>query len=928
MTTSYTSESLLSELGSVVGAGRVLTSVPDKLAYSRDCWPEGIILVRGGKLLRHEPFCVVQPGTEAEVAACVKIAAAAGRPIVPFGAGSGVCGGTLPGKGGVVIDLKRLRDIEWLSQDGTLARVGAGALGIVFQTELERRGLTLGHFPSSIYCSSLGGYLAGRSAGQCSSRFGKIEDMVQTLRFVDGTGAVVDSAPGPGATRWGGGADPTQLLVGSEGTLGVITSGVVRLMPAPEERIYRGFQCDSVESGCDLARQLMQAGLRPAVMRLYDEFDTLIAGGNKSSASASGPAPLKLLEGLRDVAARNVPESVSDLVPEIGGRVMRAAKGLLGRAIGSPLLLNQLTDALPGGCLMIVGFEGDRLTARREADAGLAILRRHAVDLGPGPGEHWLHNRYNVSYKQSAMFDAGAFVDTMEVATTWANLSRLYYAVKRAVKGRAFIMAHFSHAYAEGASIYFTFAGFGADLEETMRVYQGVWDAAQGAVIASGASVSHHHGVGLSKAPNVPRDHIGGEPLFLAAKAAFDPKAVMNPGKVWTQPSLDRAAAVQLELKERRGRPTALRDVAEALREARRGETVWPVGGGRHTRDRAGDPQLPLTGLGRVLSWDRHSQTVSVEPGVTVAQLGAELADAGGSLSNWRREHPDATVGGILSRYLPVQPALWNGSVRESCIALSALTGAGDEYRYIGSPRKAAGPDLRHFFLGAEARFGIITAATLGVAESSEVARAFRVRVSATGQAAAVMSAAFRRGMRTPNLLYSGRRKEIWVLFEGAPATVEFMAEVLQATCRGLEAEMETLDPEAYYDPGRGDLRAGADPVSGKREDKQGAVAIWGRPRALAGLPEELLRVGVWYDVSAHQASVWVPRSTKGAGNVPHLRQEGHAVWAERDGALAFVRPEAQASVAMQRAWSAAKKRLDPRRVLPPLRTVAVGGEA
>ena len=926
MTTSLASESIVSEFASVVGASHVLTSVPDKLAYSRDCWPEGIILVRGGRLFHHEPACVVQPGSEAEVAACVRVAVAAGRPIVPFGAGSGVCGGTLPGKGGVVIDMKRLRDIEWLSDDGSLARVGAGALGIVFQTELERRGLTLGHFPSSIYCSSVGGYMAGRSAGQCSSRFGKMEDMIQTLRFVDGRGAIIDSAPGPGASRWGGGPDPTQLLVGSEGTLGVITSGVVRLMPAPETSIYRGFHCDSVEVGCDLARQLMQAGLRPAVIRLYDEFDTLIAGGSKRGAGDA--APRRMLEGLREVALRSVPDSVSDLVPELGGRVLKAAKGLLGRAIGSPLLLNQLTDALPGGCLMVVGFEGDEQTAREEAAAGLAILRRGAVDLGAGPGEHWLHNRFNVSYKQSAMFESGAFVDTMEVATTWANLTRLYYAVKRAVKGRAFIMAHFSHAYAEGASIYFTFAGFGADTDETLEVYRGVWEAAQGAVIACGASVSHHHGVGLSKAANVPKDHVGGASLFLAAKAAFDPAFVMNPGKVWTAGSLEKAAAVQVGLRERRGRPTAVRDVAEALADARRGETVWPVGAGRHTRDKVGDPALPLSGLNRVLHWDRQSRVVTVEPGVTIAQLTGELAVAQGSLAGWRREHPSSTIGGLLSRYLPVQPALWNGSVRESCIALGALTGGGAEYRYISSPRKAAGPDLRHFFLGAEARFGIITSATLGVSGASQASRGIEIQCDGMQVAAQLVRTCFARGVRCSNVLVSGRRNVVLMLLEGDLSTVDFMAEVVASTARACGATLRPLDPEAYYRPDRGDVRAGADPVTGKGEDARGAVAIWGRPMALAQLPAALLRVGVWYDISAHQASVWVPASTKAAASVPGLVDEGHAVFAEVNGTLGFVAPEARARAAMSEAWAAAKKKLDPRRVLPPLREIREGGEA
>jgi alkyldihydroxyacetonephosphate synthase len=922
MTTSEAASRLLGRFEGIVGTARVLVSLPDKLAYSRDCWPEGIILVRGGRLFERSPMCVVQPGTEDETAACVRAAVEAGVPVVPFGAGSGVCGGALPEDGGVVIDLKRLRDIEWLSEEGTLARVGAGALGIVVQTEFERRGLTLGHFPSSIYCSTLGGYLAARSAGQSSSRFGKIEDMVQSLRFVDGRGALIDTAPGPLADRWGGGPDPTQLVVGSEGTLGVITSGVVRLMPAPETQIYRGFRCDSVEAGCDLARQIMHAGLRPAVLRLYDEFDTLIAGGKTSDEDES---PLRMMDSLREVAVRTLPAALTGIVPEIRGRVSRAARGLLGRAIGQPLLLNQLTEAIPGGCLMVVGFEGDAFTAHAEAEAGLAILRQHAVDLGPGPGEHWLHNRYNVSYKQSAMFDAGAFVDTMEVATTWSNLSRLYHAVKRAVRGRVFIMAHFSHAYSEGASIYFTFAGFGADLDETLDVYRGVWKAAQAAVIECGATVSHHHGVGLSKAANVPTDHVGGEGLFLAAKAGFDPAGIFNPGKVWTQASLDERASVQDGLRSRRRRPQALKDVEACLADARRGEVVWPVGGGHHTRDKQGDPALPLSGLSRVLGWDSTSRTVSVEPGVTIAQLGGVLSEASGSLCTWRREHPASTIGGLLARYLPIQPALWNGSVRESCISLSALTGGGDEYRYLGAPRKAAGPDLRHFFLGAEARFGIITAATLGVGAAPEARRCVRLRCPSMAAAAAVLTSAFLRGLRCPNVILSGRRREAWVLLEGAAPTVAFMADILESCAQGEGATYEPFDPDEYYDPGSGDLRAGADPVTGKREDARGGVAIWGRPCALAQLPDALLRVGVWYDISAHQASVWLPASVKAARELPALLRDRHAVWVATPTGHAFASVEREAGAAMTAMWTSAKLALDPRGILPPLRTLEEG---
>ncbi len=538
------SSDLIEQLSACVGRSHVLTSQADQLAYSRDSQAEGVILARGGRLMRHRPRCVVQPGSEEEVAAVLRVAGEAGVPVVPFGAGSGVCGGAAPIHGGVVVDVKRLSKIEAVDASGLLVRVGCGVLGMELETELLRRGLTLGHYPSSLYCSTLGGYLASRSAGQQSSRFGKIEDMVQTVRFVSGAGEVLDSAPGLGATRWGGGLDLTQLLVGSEGTLGVMTAATLRLHPAPAARAYRGWRCHTIEEGIAAQREIMQAGLRPCVMRLYDEFDTLIAGhggggpvaGVRRRSGEGVGIPDRLAAGLYRAARRAIPQEVgwvTEALPDVGARVSRAAMGLLGRAVGQPLLLNQLADALPGGCLLVVGFEGEAGLVREEEDAARAILEGYAFDLGPGPGEHWLENRFKVSYKQSPLFDAGVFVDTFEVAATWSNLTALYYSVRDAVAPHAFIMAHLSHAYPEGASIYFTFAGFGVDTDESLASYAATWQAAQEAVVSCGGTVSHHHGIGSSRVAYVGEDHRGGWPLFAALKAGLDPRGIMNPGKVW-----------------------------------------------------------------------------------------------------------------------------------------------------------------------------------------------------------------------------------------------------------------------------------------------------------------------------------------------------------------------------------------------------------
>lgn len=506
-----------SKAAEIVGEQWFFDSTADRLAYGRDCWPMGVLWTRGGKVFQYNPDFIVAPGSRDELVQLVNLARETKTPLIPYGAGSGVCGGTLPTRGGFTVDVKRFNGIVEIDEDALTARVRAGAIGMHVETDLNRRGYTLGHYPSSLICSSIGGYVAGRSAGQLSSRFGKIEDMCLSLEMVAGTGEVIETA------HWS--PDLTQLFTGSEGTLGVITECTLRIEPAPEERIYRGFQFDTLESALDAMRRLMQAGFRPAVVRLYDAFDTIMAKHGKKGET-DDVEPEGLVAQLTEFARARVGGAVKSTVK-------KAALGLVKRALGAPLLLNKAVEALPAGPMLIVGFEGPQGVTAREAAAAMNILSVQGEDLGPEPGEHWFHNRYSVSYKQSPMLELGAFVDTMEVSTTWDNLLNLYRAVRDAVGRHAFIMAHFSHVYPEGSSIYFTFAGFAPDGEPIETLYSRTWSVAQAAVRRVGASVAHHHGVGLSKAQNLCADHIGGESLNRILKDRFDPAGIMNPGKLW-----------------------------------------------------------------------------------------------------------------------------------------------------------------------------------------------------------------------------------------------------------------------------------------------------------------------------------------------------------------------------------------------------------
>jgi alkyldihydroxyacetonephosphate synthase len=540
-------EELRRALEGVVGAERVSTRASDRGTYARDMWPRLLFAVRAGAPAGVPPDVVVWPETAEEVAEIIHVAGRLRVPVVPYGAGSGVAGGAVPVQGGITIDTKRMDRILAVDERDLVCHAQAGIVGERLERDLERRGLTLGHFPSSIYCSTLGGWLAARSAGQMSSRYGKIEDLALGVTAVTGRGDIVTTGQNGRAQA---GPDWTQLLLGSEGTLGVIISARLRLHPAPEIRILRGFAFPRLVAGLEAIRRVLQRGLRPATVRLYDELDSWIAlrkGGRAPDARAQLPPPagtgaLPSLEGApADPVDDGFLARVRRRVPGTGKRA-RWAREALAAALDRPRLLNTVVDLGAQrlgrqGCLLIVGCEGARARAEAEARLVFAELERAGGrDLGEEPGVRWYAHRYAVAYNMSRMFEAGAFVDTMEVAATWERLLDLYQGVRAAVSRHALVMAHFSHAYPEGCSIYFTFAGHAPSRAESERKYDALWREGLAAATRAGGTVSHHHGVGLMKAGFMVEEHREAMAIYEALKQSLDPDGIMNPGKMGLRP--------------------------------------------------------------------------------------------------------------------------------------------------------------------------------------------------------------------------------------------------------------------------------------------------------------------------------------------------------------------------------------------------------
>jgi alkyldihydroxyacetonephosphate synthase len=502
------------QLRAIFPDARIADGTMSQLAYSRDQWPMTLLTVRDNRPVVSPPNFVVWPESAAEVAALVKVAAKLGIPLIPWGAGSGVCGGALATHGGIAVDMKRMSAVLDVCSADHLATFEAGILGQLLEDQLNMRGFTMGHFPSSIYCSTLGGWIAARSAGQYSSKYGKIEDMTEEMEVVTGRGDILtlNAHQLP---------ELQQMIIGSEGTLGIITKATMRVHPLPQHRLFRAFQFPNASQGTEAMRRVMQRGLRPAVIRLYDEIDTLLA---RSSGQGTGGS--SMLSQLGKRLAKLIGASVGDLQQRAINKALHHP-GLLGK------FADNIIPSLSNGCMAIVGFEGEQSLI--EAELALCCAEMAACggeDRGEAPGQRWFAHRHNISYKQSPIFASGGFVDTMEVATTWAQLNPLYHAVRDALSPSAWIMAHFSHAYSEGCSIYFTFAAAAEGRSASETLYKELWRQGLSAAIRTGATISHHHGVGLSKAAFMAKEHGESMSIYRLLKQQLDPAGILNPGKM------------------------------------------------------------------------------------------------------------------------------------------------------------------------------------------------------------------------------------------------------------------------------------------------------------------------------------------------------------------------------------------------------------
>lgn len=501
----------------IVGKDHVSVGDLDRLLYSRDAMSRTLIQWRSGRL-KHRPHAIVWPKETSEVSQVVRWATRRRLPVIPYGGGSGVSGGTLPIKGGIIVDLKRMDRLESVNEDRGTALVQSGIISSELESQLRARGYTLGHFPSSIHVTTHGGCLAARGAGQLSSKYGKIEDMVEAIEVVLPNGSVLPL--GARQIPQLPGISPLPLFVGNEGTLGIITRSKMRIHRKAAAERYRALSFVRLKEAFWAIRMIMQAGLKPSIVRLYDPLDSLLLQWGYERRLKGG-------------VAKFVDPLVSKILAPLGPLKKKVKKQLSDPWLNYPLLANFLIDRLPVSSILILGFEGDPdVIAAEEAEALRICKKVLSRDEGMKIAEHWLAHRYSVSFKMPEIFSENNFADTIEVATTWDRLGELYQGMRRAISPHCLVMAHFSHTYSEGCSIYFTIVGRRASPRRELELYDRTWNAAMKACLKLKATISHHHGVGLLKTQYMSQELGPFMGLFRDIKVRLDPHGIMNPGKM------------------------------------------------------------------------------------------------------------------------------------------------------------------------------------------------------------------------------------------------------------------------------------------------------------------------------------------------------------------------------------------------------------
>ena len=484
-----------------LGPGWVSTDPLDRVVHARGKSVRDLIRNRRGELGRL-PDVVVRPADEDQVAAVLRAAIDADAVVIPFGGGTSISGSleapAHEGRTVISVDLGRLDRVLSVDDASRLARVQAGVFGPDLETQLNARGWTFGHFPDSFTHSTLGGWIATRSSGMQSDRYGDIAELTRAVRVVTPAGRLV-TRPVPSTST---GPSVREMVLGSEGRLGIITEATVHVQRVPARRTILGYLFPTWAESLAAMRDIAASTVSPSITRVSDAFETRFS-----------------------FATRKDPSAVDRLKS-------RALTAYLQRRRGFD------TDAL---CLSFIGYEGtDAHVARERRSVGRIVARHGGLCIGSGPGALFDQKKFDTPYIRDFLLDRGALADVAETAAPWSALSSLYAKVMADARDafdelgvRGYIMCHLSHSYHAGACLYFTFGFKPTGRRDELDEYGIVKSAIQQAFIDSGATLSHHHAVGTEHAQWLEEDiSTPGVAMLRALFDGIDPGANLNPGKI------------------------------------------------------------------------------------------------------------------------------------------------------------------------------------------------------------------------------------------------------------------------------------------------------------------------------------------------------------------------------------------------------------
>jgi alkyldihydroxyacetonephosphate synthase len=494
---SRASSELLAELRHILQPEQITLDPLDRLIHSYGKSFPDLLCVRNG-IVRRAPDAVLLPASSGQVEALVKLAHQRNFCLIPFGGGTNIVGGINPEsqepRPMLTLSLRNMNRLISVDPESRTAIIQAGALGPQLEADLAEHGHSLGHYPDSFEYSTLGGWLATRSAGMQSDVYGRIEDMVVSIKMVTPSGTIITKAV-PASSA---GPDLNRLMVGSEGILGVITEATMRIHKMPAVKDYRGYLFRSFGDGVRGIQECLDGGFTPSMIRLQDSGESELAFNMKAPSHG------------------------------LGGWIENRVKAWLrSRGYTEP-------------CILIVGFEGEEKSIAVTRSSAIRILKRHGgFSLGTSVGRTWSKDKFNIPYLRDYIMDYGCMADVAETSTVWSKVLPLYTGTVEAVKARfreedgtGYIGCHISHTYKTGACLYFTFAARqpkGRELEHYYEYKRLITDT----ILRLGGTLSHHHAVGIEHRPWINQEvSPAGLQALQALKASLDPKHVLNPGKL------------------------------------------------------------------------------------------------------------------------------------------------------------------------------------------------------------------------------------------------------------------------------------------------------------------------------------------------------------------------------------------------------------